>query len=296
MLMTPVRVSRFVPHSPIGFTLIELLVAMVLGGMLAGVVLQLLSGQSRFVDYQEARGEVQENTRSVRELIVGELRSVHPAGIEAAGLNSLTVRVPRVWGVVCEATATGAYLVTPSGLGTSYAVGAASRLPGLAVEASGGGSGGWTAWAVTAIEGGSGALAGCMDAAAGAAEIKRFTLTPTVPSPPLIAPGDAAYLYDRITYATGATSTASGLWIRRRIGTDDFQALAGPIASGSSEQIGLRFRYHSATAELSPATVTADPSQVRRIDMIVHSLSRARFAGQPQAEVDSTSVFLRSSG
>lgn len=291
--MARLRVIRPVPS---GFTLIELLVAMVLGVLLAGVVLRILSAQSRFVDYQEARGEVQENTRSVRELIVGELRSVPPSGIEAAGLNSLTVRVPRVWGVVCEATATGAYLVVPSGLGTSYSVGAASRLPGLAVEAGGGGSGDWTTWEITGIEGGSGASVACTDAAAGAAEVKRLALTPTVPSPPPLTSGDAAYLYDRITYATGTTSTASGLWIRRRIGSDDFQALTGPIASGSAEQIGLRFRYHSATAPLTPAAVTADPSQVRSVDVIVHSLSRGRFAGQPQAELDSTSVFPRSSG
>jgi hypothetical protein len=266
-------------------------VASVLGALLAGIVLQILSAQSRFVDYQEARGEVQENTRSVRELIVGELRSVPPSGIESASLNAVTLRVPRVWGIVCAAGVGSIDVVVPGGLGTSFAVGAAATRPGLAVQS----GGGWSSWTVTDVpSAGAGASADCTSAAAGAAEIKRVALE-GAGSIPAVSPGAAAYLFDRISYATGTSTSAPGVWIRRRIGTADFQALAGPIASGTPEQTGLRFRYHSETGPLTLASVAADPGQVRRVDVIVHSISRGSFAGQPQAEVDSTSVFLRSS-
>lgn len=307
MLRSVERSRRPVAPRHGGFTLIELLVASVLGALLAGIVLQLLSSQSRFVDYQEARQEVQENTRAARELIVSELRSVTPAGIDSATTNRIVLRVPRVWGVVCAIDATGGSvdIVVPAELGTSYSVGENTARPGLASQS--GSSDTWTYRSIMAISiSGAGAPADCAAAASSEAEIRRFAVSPSAISAPAIGAGDIAYLYDRITYLTGFAdkqATAPGRWVYRRIGTGHAQPLAGPIAgptkTAAPKEIGLRFRYFSTTSPLIPdptSEILVDPAAIRRIEVVVHSLSRGSFAGEPQAEVDSTSVFLRSSG
>ena len=52
-----------------GFTVVELMVAIVLTGILATIMFQLMQGQGRFAGLQDARQEVQQNDRGALDLI-----------------------------------------------------------------------------------------------------------------------------------------------------------------------------------------------------------------------------------
>src|SRR5688572_28851170 len=62
-----------------GFTIIELLIALVISGILALSIFEVVSNESEFVSLQSQREEVQQNTRASLELIASELRTI-PAG------------------------------------------------------------------------------------------------------------------------------------------------------------------------------------------------------------------------
>jgi prepilin-type N-terminal cleavage/methylation domain-containing protein len=80
-----------------GFSLIELLVALMISGLLATVMFQLMSGQGRFVEIQSAREEVQQNSRAALDLIGNDLRTL-PGGesLVRADDDSITVRTARI--------------------------------------------------------------------------------------------------------------------------------------------------------------------------------------------------------
>ncbi|MBD0320507.1 MAG: prepilin-type N-terminal cleavage/methylation domain-containing protein, partial [Gemmatimonadetes bacterium] len=90
-----------------GFTLVELLVAVVLTGLLATILFQMIRGQTTFTQMQSAREEVDQNTRGALELITSELRAVPSAGIVTASADRITFRLPRVWGILCAPATAG---------------------------------------------------------------------------------------------------------------------------------------------------------------------------------------------
>jgi type II secretory pathway pseudopilin PulG len=268
---------------------VELLVAMVISSLLAGVIFQLLSGQSRFVEVQGARGEAQGNARAVLELISAELRAVPRGGIESARRSAVTFWVPRVWGVVCAAPSSGEVSVAlPAGLGFSTAgTNSEHAKPRLAMD---------TSDAVPPVADVSNITAPTADCSSPqGVEVRRFR----VGDASLFPPERVVYLHDRVWYELGTTSTAPGQWIRRRSGSTSlaFQALAGPVRSETAPEPGLQFRYYTASGVLLPLPTSGlssdDLGAVARVDVIVRSLSRKQLSGVPQSATDSVTVFLR---
>lgn len=285
-----------------GFTLVELLVALMISGLLIGVIFQLMEGQGRYVSIQSAREEVQQNTRAAVELIGSELRTAPPGGgIEMAAADSIRLRSSRFWIVVCVGTNNGNFATVrmprldgaSMGLngGTSF-VGNVSSDP-AAPE--------WTTpvnmKAIGAPQ--TSPPASCLlgDETAVPAEVEVRTLefasrpTGSVSLEQLV-PGDVGYVYDQVTYRTGPSSTG-GDWIQRRLGSSSGaqnQPMAGPINSGR----GLRFTYHSGATEI-PAPIT-DPGTlagVDRLTMVVETISRNRQGSVRQTKADTVVVSLR---
>jgi prepilin-type N-terminal cleavage/methylation domain-containing protein len=279
-----------------GFTLVELMVALVVGGVLAGVIFQLLGGQVRFVEMQSAREEVQQNARAAVELIGSELRTVPPGdGLEMAHGDSATLRVPRVWGVVCGSASGSLTVAVPRLVGVGYGVNAATH---VAVDVRGGGaSADWSnAVRVTAV---GAAGAPCGDALGATAESRTLTLTGTPTSPTTNrtpSPGDVVYLFDRVTYRVGTSTTAEGTWVQRRIGGGANQPMAGPIVgSESAGSSGLRFHYfaNASATPLSAPLSAAQRQSVNRVSMIVRTRSRAGAPGAEQVQEDTVVISLR---
>lgn len=264
------------------------MVALVISGIVVGVVFDLMLGQTRFVRYLNAREEVQQNTRAAVELIASELRGVAPRGLEAAFRDSIAFRSPRVWGTICRRpdNLTTVDLALQASLGISYSVGSDDTRPGLVFETStpGRDSRLWsTDRTVTDVS------ASTCPAQTGV-EMRRFTLAAgdTVG----MRVGHTAYLFDRVAYSPG-TSNFPGTWIRRRVGTASYQPFAGPIRMVNETNQGLIFRYYADEAELVPGSTGLTPLQrndVTRIEVAVESISRG---AKPQSKLERTSVFLR---
>lgn len=272
-----------------GFTLIELLVAMVVSGLLVGVIFQLMQGQARYVGTQSSLEEVQQNARAAVELIGSELRSIPPGpGVVTAQEQALTIRVPRVWGVVCATAGSTVWLRVPDMADVSYTPTAATGFTGD----TGTGADPWTgAVTVNAV---SVDAAGCP--AAGGTLVRRLDLagTPQTSANAPLAAGNRAYLYDQVSYSIGTSAGVDGSWIRREGDGSGAQPFAGPVLSGgaASEQ-GLRFRYFAGDAELLPPLAASSLPTVSRVEVVVRTISRGPEGTQRQVEHDSILISLR---
>ncbi len=85
----------------LGFTLVELLIALTLFSVVMASTVGLLMSQRTLYDVQADRMALQRSIRASVDLMAGELRSVPPGGVLAARPDSITVRYPIRWGLVC---------------------------------------------------------------------------------------------------------------------------------------------------------------------------------------------------
>jgi prepilin-type N-terminal cleavage/methylation domain-containing protein len=84
-----------------GFALAELLVALVISGIIGVALARLVINQSRFVATQDAVMRARSGARAALNVMLTELRMVTDSGVRAAGIDSITVRVPYVFGIAC---------------------------------------------------------------------------------------------------------------------------------------------------------------------------------------------------
>ena len=111
-----------------GFALAELMVALVISGIVGIALTKLVINQSRFVATQDAIMRARSGSRAALNQIAAEIRMVGDSGLRAASKDSITIRVPFVFGVTCgyytgttvigllPADSTNYALATPSGL------------------------------------------------------------------------------------------------------------------------------------------------------------------------------------
>jgi len=295
-----------------GFTLVELLVALVVSGILATVIFQLLQGQGKFVSIQSARAEVQQNSRGALELITSEIRSLPPGAIDSAAPDRIRYRLPRAWGIVCNLVGG----VTGSASGTVGVVFPPGTFPpefptsfgqatgwGLAVPRAGGG------YVTAPLTGASTAMGACA-AALGAsvtsgADVRQFSHN-VLPAAVEAPPGTLVFVFQQVEYEVAHANSPRGYWIRRRSGAGNFEPLAGPLLSDGNSTTGLRFTYLCRTAAGGARQLTASelqaPASYRSVDRVrvrvqmqSRSLNRTAFderTGQQQ-ETDSLTVSLR---
>lgn len=266
-----------------GFTLVEILVSLVIVTIFATILFQLVRGQGTFVAVQGGRSEAQQNARGALEIIGADLRVASPQALVEGRDNSITLNVPRAWGVVCTATATQIVAVFPVVPGTMITTINANTgitadenpVENVAAFRSSG-----TLSAVAAID-----TAGSGCSALGVVQVYRFTGS----NFPAGRAGEAMFVHDRITYDV-ATGSDNLPWIRRTHGTDQ-QPLAGPLDNATD----LRFKYlnMSSTVVGAPGTDAATLRQVGRIRVDVATRSRHRVNGMFQTERDSITISLR---
>lgn len=269
-----------------GFTLIELLVALMISGLLVGVIFQLMQGQGRFMEFQSAREEVQQNSRAAAELIGGELRTVPGmGGLVRGDADSLTMRVPRIWGVVCFAPAGSSTIdiAVPHAEGVDLTP---ADSTGVAVNLSATGTS--TAAQVLSVAAPESACNG--QTLPVQARMRRVTISGVLVGPQV---GDPAYLYDQVTYRTGNSAGVDGLWILRRSGGNGNQPFAGPVvAGGTGGAKGLEFQYYDAAGVQLPSPL-ANPDAVRSIRLMLRTTSDLASAQTPETKADTVVISLR---
>jgi prepilin-type N-terminal cleavage/methylation domain-containing protein len=85
-----------------GFTLVELLIATIVAGILGIALARLLVNDSRFVARQEAMLSSRSTARTAMNWMATELRMISDSGLVSASTNSVTLRVPYAFGVICD--------------------------------------------------------------------------------------------------------------------------------------------------------------------------------------------------
>lgn len=278
-----------------GFTLIELMVSLVISGILAVVIFQLIDGQGRFTAMQSAREEVQQNSRASLELIASELRAVPPVGITVANDTTIDFRLPRTWGVVCQdvpANGTTAWIAVPAGtfpdpFPTDLELGNGTEW-GLALESATAG-----VYDTATISAVASDIQPCepglaISAAKDVSQYYGFTIANRSDlAGSGTGVGARAFLYQRVRYDLGKSSGYQGVWLRRRTldGRSPPQPMAGPVVGSR----GLFLTYFGETGIL-PLPLT-NPADVRRVQVKVSMESRNRKLAQ---DTDSLVIHLRS--
>lgn len=285
-----------------GFTLIEILIALMISGLVVSSIFQVLQGNSRFVQLQSSREEVQQNARAALDVIAGDLRAVPPTAIVEMEADRIRFYQPRAWGVLCNT-------LTPS-TATAWVLFPASVVPadsfyarpswGLAVEQTGDPltHTGTFLFVNSTTRVTSGDPCGAIQSTTSA---QRVRLGFTKSGSPFItggsvAPGTQVMLFEEMRYDVAASTTAGvpGNWIRRMAGysgsSPNMQPMAGPVPAAGA----LRFTYLRADG-VTPAAI---PAQVRQIGIEVVTQSRAvsNQGGVPTPQqVDSarTDIYLR---
>ena len=84
-----------------GFTVIELLAAFALFSVIMASAVGLLMSQRALYDVQGDRMALQRNVRAAVDLVASELRSIPAGGVIKGSSDSVVVRYPIRWGLVC---------------------------------------------------------------------------------------------------------------------------------------------------------------------------------------------------
>jgi type II secretory pathway pseudopilin PulG len=266
------------------------MVALVISGIVAGVVFDLILGQTRFARYQNAREEVQQNARAALEVISAELRGVPPAAIVTAEPTKIRFRLPRAWGVLCNiitADTTRVWVRFPAnGFPADIP---ASPMPsgwGIAIAQTENAAVVPLKWSFP-VEGAS--LSGgspCSNndrlqpAAAGVAVERGFSgigliTEANVNTVPI---GTPVFVWQEIEYDM-STSNIPGIWIRR-----NSQPMAGPVPGND----GLQFTYVDVNGD-----PTGNVNAIASIRLEVRTESRAKFKDTPQTQTARTEIYLR---
>jgi prepilin-type N-terminal cleavage/methylation domain-containing protein len=314
--MHPTSPAALARSDDTGFTLIELLIALVISGIIATIIFQVLLGEGRFARVQTAREEVQQNARAALEVITSELRGIGPDAILEATRTSIKFEVPRAWGLVCgypdpAGGPRSLAVIFPSSAVATLATNGTDRLavPPVGKDADGNQITYWRFLSVNDVTGQTSGMASAVaectkfspdpplvttPSAWKSSRARLFTSTATDEVPDELTVGDPVYVADPpVRYATGTSSPGNEIWIKRSHGSGGaMQPLAGPVPAEG----GLTFAYFNGAGEditSALASGTAEPSSIRRIVVNVVTLSRAQFSGTPQRESATATVFPR---
>jgi prepilin-type N-terminal cleavage/methylation domain-containing protein len=269
-----------------GFTLIELLVAMVIFGLVAGGVMQVIIASQRSSVDQAQRIDMQQNIRAANAILPAEIRALDAADgdIKAMSATSLTIRAMRQLAIVCTLPVTGGALaglsiVVRSPLYSSQR--AFQALDSVWVWYEGSvasrNDDGWIPGKVTAV-----APLNCADGTAGVNLVTNLGLAaPMLNQANVIPVGSPVWGFESVTYGTGVGS--DGRYYLNLTNSSGTAAVLGPLPDAA----GVTFTYYDANG-----AVTATPSLVRQIGLFIReqSVNRIHKGSTTAYAVDSLST------
>lgn len=211
-----------------GLTLVELLISMVVVAILGTILTRVLVDDSKFVSRQDAMMSARQTARSALNTMMDELRMVSDSGLAALDPDSVTFRLPLLFGVSCGDDGGGnliASFAPPDSLMYANAVpeGLARRDPSDPISD-------YRMIPITGTVAASPTL--CLDPPVYVDTIPggRVMTISGVPAIEMPAPGTIIYLYQTVTYKFAPSADLPGrvgLW--RRAGTGPLEELVAPF-------------------------------------------------------------------
>ena len=248
-----------------GFTLIELIISLVVGGMILTAAYRILAGNQRFYRAQTQITEVQQNVRSVIQLLPGDLRELSSVSgdIYSMAADSIHLRSMRGFGIVCDVpnAVAGTFTVRNSQLFT-YTTPTANRTrvivfrddnPTIAADDS------WIRGPITVV-----ANANCSDGTAGT----KFTVSMSGGNGQLagVTTGSPVRLYERAYYKF--YDTGSGWYLGISNYVNGAYTAISPVAGPLRPTDGVQMIYYDDTG-----AITNDEDEVASIELRVRGLS-----------------------
>lgn len=237
-----------------GFTIIEMLVGMVVGLILMGGVVQLISVQGRGYRKQREVIDIRETAREAAALLSWDLRQSRMGNgpLASVGANSISLRSPRGMATICAKHPT----LARYGLWKSGGIIAATADDSALVYQFARDK--WQSVKITAV--GTPAAMGVATCAWPGARPPDVVVEFAVASKAdtaFIKVGSPFRNFRRVQYAEFQQN--SRWWLGRKVGAaPSYELLTGPLIAPASG--GLAFAYYD-----SLGTVTADPTAVRVI-------------------------------
>lgn len=275
------RVDRNHVRSRRGVTLIELMITLVLLGIVAGGMMQIIIRQQRFYNGNSGVLGTRSNVRQGVAVFQSDLRAVNPGSdIYAGGMQptSFEFREPRGSSVVCAIDGSHSTIVVPppvlsNGAGLTSWVQPPQVGDSVLVYDPGA-----FAWITSGREiigtqptEGSGTCATMVDAA----DLSRgWQITLSDALPDTLSPGASIRFFRKAHYEL--KQAADGDWYLafgdclpgRSPACMEAQPIAGPYLAPDNDPPGLELRYFDASG-----VATSDPTVLRRIDLALRSRS-----------------------
>ena len=282
----------------------ELLVALMISSLLVTVIYQLMAGNSRYVQMQSSREEVQQNARAALDVIAADLRTVPPSAIRAMGPDSIRFYLPRAWGVLCDTidgASTTAWAVFPANLVSSTDFFGRAHW-GMGIEQTASPENHTDSWRFVTAPTRQVSPDPCTTIQPNLDPAQHLTLGFNRPvggqfvTAGSLLPGTQVVVFEEVRYdvAPSASAAIPGSWIRRMVGrvsgAINMQPMAGPVPATDA----LRLQYFRADG----VTAATTPADVRRVSIRVIAQSRAESgtgASRAPSEMDTvtTDVYLR---
>lgn len=297
---------RLSHHGRRGFTIVEVITALTIIAIIGLAMTKLVLGQARSFQYDNGARRARSAARSAMNILITDLRMTQDNGgvqsIDATNHRRVTVRVPVVFGWVCELTGTGvvAALVAVD----SFQV-ASSKYGGYAVRDSVSGIYSYTAATAsdTIRTAGSGRCHG--SPANQYADTVRiagrqggvFVMSPAPPG--ITAIGSALFVWQTVSYEFKNSTIYPGLLglyrsVYGRAGTDSTSdELIAPFASTA------RFKYYTmnpyATRDTAMASAPANLNNIRGFNIFLPAQSSDTMPTRttPQSSNVTTAVFFK---
>lgn len=216
-----------------GYTLIELMIALVIAGVIGAALTRLVINQARFVSSQDGITQARAGARAALNVLTFELRQVTDSGLLRASRDSIDVRVPYAFGIVCDQISgrTIAALLPPdsasyaaaaiSGYAWRDSTGAFSFVEPATFQALGSNAPCWGASPPIAV------------LASPSGQYRSFAVAPNVVATPN---GALLYAYQRIRYAFAPSTELPGrraLW-RTVLSTGVREELVAPFDTSAA--------------------------------------------------------------
>jgi prepilin-type N-terminal cleavage/methylation domain-containing protein len=270
-----------------GFTLTEMLTTLVILGIVGGALIKLIMVQARFSQSQMALRSARNVSRDAMNIMLTDLRMVQDSGgLVAASRDSVTVRIPIAFGLVCSTSGGG---TTISLLPADSAMLALGVYAGYAIRDSTSGLYNYTvATTPTPVNSLANGLAATCTAAGittvgyGSTPARIVTLLDSPVGTSNV--GWPAFIYQLVTYKFAGSSAypgRRGLW--RLVKT---QNPTGPVTDEiiAPFDTSSKFRFYALSADAAQDTLPTKIGDVRGVELVLAGSSNEQLTNNVQAK------------